>query len=164
MKSKPRLFHSSRFLSLTRLLPLTLVFGSLIGCDQLGSTFGVETPAHKTARLEAEGKAVGGGCRQSGRAIEDCYSIYNWLPKDAVFAGWLEMDGYMRINKLETIPPLLPPAPPPETGKKKKKANAEEPGEGDNAASAPAGPIPVPAPAPEQPTPETPAAPAPSQP
>lgn len=35
---------------------------------------GLENPAAKAAKDEADaGKAVGGACRQSGRAIEDCY-------------------------------------------------------------------------------------------
>ncbi|MDR1848459.1 MAG: hypothetical protein LBQ75_00280 [Zoogloeaceae bacterium] len=158
-----------------------LVLGGLVGYDQFGggSVFG----ARKAARLEAEGNAVGGGCRQSGRAIEDCYSIYTWLPKEAVFDGWLEMDVYMRENNLVTIPPLLPPAQPPapppapvapeppkkpETSKKKKRSSAKEEAEEAEeaekkaAAAAPApavtpAPVPLPVytppPAPSTPTP-----------
>lgn len=96
---------------------------ALAGCEQLGQQLGLEDPAKKEAVQEAEGKAVGSGCRQSGRAIEDCYSIYSWLPKSAVFAGWREMDAYMRENQLETIAPQLPPPENP-TLKKRKKAVA----------------------------------------
>lgn len=99
------------------------------GCDQLSNKMGLEDPAKKEARLDAEGKAVGGGCRHSGRAIEDCYAIYTWLPKESVFTGWREMDEYMRSNNLETVAPQLPPPPPPDTGKKKKKAPAPLPEE-----------------------------------
>ncbi|MBK7900663.1 MAG: hypothetical protein KA603_01435 [Azonexus sp.] len=98
----------------------------LSACDQIGQKLGLEDPTKKEAQQEAEGKAVGSACRQSGRAIEDCYSIYSWLPKAAVFAGWREMDSYMRDNKIETVEPQLPPPEPP--GKKKKKA-AEAPAE-----------------------------------
>lgn len=101
-------------------LPLILI--SLAGCDQVNQKLGLEDSAAKDARLEPEGKAVGGACRQSGRAIEDCYSIYNWLPKAAVFAGWREMDEYMRQNQIETVAPQLPPPEPPGPKKKKKKA------------------------------------------
>lgn len=101
-------------------LPLILI--SLAGCDQVNQKLGLEDPAKKEARLEAEGKAVGSACRQSGRAIEDCYSIYNWLPKAAMFAGWREMDEYMRQNQIETVIPQLPPAEPPGAKKKKKKS------------------------------------------
>lgn len=98
----------------------------LSGCDQLESKLGIEDAAAKAAKQDAEGKAVGGACRQSGRAIEDCYSLYNWLPKAAVFAGWREMDAYMRDNKLETVKPVLPPPPPPEDPKAKKKKKAAD--------------------------------------
>lgn len=98
----------------------------LSGCDQLESKLGIEDAAAKAAKQDGEGKAVGGACRQSGRAIEDCYSLYNWLPKASVFAGWREMDAYMRDNKLETVKPVLPPPPPPEDPKAKKKKKAAD--------------------------------------
>ena len=103
----------------TSLLILALL--TLSGCDQVAQKMGMEDPAKKEARLEPDGKAVGSGCRQSGRAIEDCYAIYSWLPKSAVFAGWREMDEYMRENKLETIVPQLPPPEGPGGARKKKK-------------------------------------------
>lgn len=111
-------------------IAITILAAPLLlgGCDQVQSKLGIEDQAAKTAKLEAEGKAVGGACRQSGRAIEDCYSVYYWLPKDAVYGGWREMDVYMRENQIQTIAPTLPPAPPPEDPKKKKtkkKADAE---------------------------------------
>lgn len=109
----------------TRSALLLCALTLLAGCDQLGQKLGLEDPAKKEARTEAEGKAVGSACRQSGRAIEDCYSIYNWLPKAAIYAGWREMDAYMRENNIETVAPQLPPAEPPSNIKKKKKA-AEE--------------------------------------
>lgn len=108
----------SRFLLPLLLLPLT-------ACDQVSMKLGLEDTAKKEARLEPEAKAVGSACRQSGRAIEDCYSIYHWLPKAGVFAGWREMDAYMRDNNLETIAPQLPPPEPPGP-KKKKKATTPE--------------------------------------
>jgi hypothetical protein len=89
----------------------------------------LEDPAKKEALQEGEGKAVGSACRQSGRAIEDCYSIYNWLPKAPIYSGWREMDVYMRENQLETIAPQLPPPEPPPTKKKKKAAPAPAEGE-----------------------------------
>ena len=92
-------------------------------CDQVSQKLGLEDPTKKEARLEPEAKAVGSACRQSGRAIEDCYSIYNWLPKAGIYAGWREMDEYMRENKLETVAPQLPPPEPPGTKKKAKKSN-----------------------------------------
>ena len=57
------------------------------------------------ARREAEGKAIGGACRHAGRAIEDCYGLNRKADKAAVFAGWREMNDYMRENKVETVVP-----------------------------------------------------------
>lgn len=112
-----------------------LLAGSLAGCEQVQNKLGIEDPAAKLAKLEAEGKAIGSACRQSGRAIEDCYSVYTWVPKAAVFGGWREMDSYMRENKLEIVEPVLPPAPPPpEPVKKKPKKKAADAEGGDKAA------------------------------
>lgn len=85
----------------------------LSGCDLIKQRMGIVDQAEKAAQSEAEGRAVGGACRQSGRAIEDCYSIYSWLPKAAIYDGWRDMDAYMRDNKLETVEPQLPPVAPP---------------------------------------------------
>ena len=97
---------------------------SLPGCDMIQQKMGLENPAAKAAKVEADGKAVGGACRQSGRAIEDCYSIYSWLPRAAIYDGWRDMDAYMRDNKLETIAPQLPPPAPPALPAPKKKKTA----------------------------------------
>lgn len=98
---------------------------ALNACDQIGQKLGLEDPAKKEARMEPEAKAVGSACRQSGRAIEDCYSIYGWLPKAGIYAGWREMDEYMRENKLETVAPQLPPPEPPGAKRKAKKDTTE---------------------------------------
>ena len=97
---------------------------SLPGCDMIQQKMSLENPAAKAAKHEADGKAVGGACRQSGRAIEDCYSIYSWLPRAAIYDGWRDMDAYMRDNKLETIAPQLPPPAPPALPAPKKKKTA----------------------------------------
>ena len=122
-----------------RILLLALSVIVLPGCDQVAGKLGLEDPAAKAAKNDAEGKAVGSACRHSGRAIEDCYSIYSWLPKASIYGGWREMDEYMRENKLETIAPQLPPPEPP--GSKKKRAapaeaEAAATKEGDTAAPA----------------------------
>ena len=80
----------------------------LTGCDQLG----LDTPAKVAERKLAEAKAVGSACRHAMRAIEDCYVLNPKADKSAVFAGWREMDEYMRENKLEGVTPVVPrPAP-----------------------------------------------------
>ena len=105
---------------------IAIALFTLTGCDQVNQKLGLEDTGKKEAKLEAEGKAVGSACRHSGRAIEDCYAIYSWLPKASVFEGWREMDTYMRDNKIETIVPLLPPPEAPGNAKKKKKLAADE--------------------------------------
>lgn len=102
-----------------RYLPFLFPLLLLSGCEQVNSLLGLEEQAKKEAQLEADGRAVGGGCRQSGRAIEDCYAIYSWLPKSAVYTGWRDMDTYMRENNIETIEPQLPPVEPPGTRKRR---------------------------------------------
>ena len=77
---------------------------TLAGCDQLG----IETPQKAAERQLAEAKAIGGACRHAMRAIEDCYTLNPKADKSAVFAGWREMDEYMRENKLEGIAPVVP--------------------------------------------------------
>jgi hypothetical protein len=76
---------------------------ALAGCDQLG----IESASAVAARKEAEGKAIGGACRHAARAIEDCYELNRKADKAAVFAGWRDMNDYMRENKIEPVPPQL---------------------------------------------------------
>ena len=78
---------------------------TLMGCDMLG----VESASSMAARREAEGKAIGGACRHAGRALEDCYAMNRKADKAAVFAGWREMNDYMRENKVETVSPQVVP-------------------------------------------------------
>ena len=73
------------------------------GCDQLG----IESASALAARKEADGKAVGGACRHAGRAIEDCYALNRKADRAAVYAGWREMNEYMRENKLEPVVPQI---------------------------------------------------------
>lgn len=77
----------------------------LAGCDMLG----IESASQAAARREAEGKAVGAGCRHAARSVEQCYALNKRADKAAVFAGWKEMSEYMAENKIEAMPP--PPEP-----------------------------------------------------
>ena len=87
--------------------PLTLASLLLLaGCEKLG----IESVETAAARRDAEGRAVGGACRHAGRAIEDCYILNKRADKAAVFAGWREMNDYMRENKLEAVMPQLSPS------------------------------------------------------
>jgi hypothetical protein len=82
-----------------RLLVAGVLLG-LAGCDLLG----LESASDIAARKEAEGKAVGGACRHAARSIEECYEQNKRADKAAVFAGWREMNDYMRENNLEAMP------------------------------------------------------------
>lgn len=88
---------------------LFLAFLLLTGCDQIYQRLGLEDIEKKEATQDGEGRAVGSACRQAGRAIEDCYSIYYWLPKASIFAGWRDMNDYMQSNDLKVVVPVLPP-------------------------------------------------------
>lgn len=98
---------------------------SLLGCDQLG----IESPSKAAERQQADAKAVGSACRHALRAIEDCYTLNPKADKAAVFGGWREMDEYMRENKLDGIPPVVPR---PATAASKPKAKKVDPDEEDS--------------------------------
>ena len=59
------------------------------------------------------------------RAIEDCYILNPKAVKASVYAGWREMDEYMRENKLEGVTPVVP-RPDPAAAKKKPAASAPD--------------------------------------
>jgi hypothetical protein len=122
---------------------LSLAAALLAGCDMLG----IESASAIAAQREAEGKAIGGACRHAGRAIEDCYALNRKAEKAAVFAGWREMNDYMRENKIEPVAPQLtaptevakaPPAEAPAEEPKKPAAKPE--GKGEKAGDKPARP------------------------
>ena len=75
----------------------------LAGCDMLG----IDSPEKMAAAREADGKAIGGACRHAGRAIEDCYALNKKADRAAVFAGWRDMNDYMRENKIDAVQPQL---------------------------------------------------------
>jgi len=90
-------------MSRRRPLLLLAILSTLAGCDQLG----LEPASVTAARVEADGKAVGAACRHGGRAIEDCFTLNKRVDKAAIYAGWREMDDYMRENKLQVVEPTL---------------------------------------------------------
>jgi len=103
-------------------LALLAAAALLGGCDQLG----IESPGKAAALRESEGKAVGGACRHAGRAIEDCYTLNKKADKAAVFAGWRDMNDYMRENKIEAVAPVIPTqvAKPPKPDGEEEVADA----------------------------------------
>lgn len=90
------------------LFPLSLTL-LLAACDIPGLG-----PDPRTLQKEADGKAIGGACRYSVRSIEDCYAMNEEASRAAVFAGWKEMDQYMRDNKVEGVPSKAVAASKPE--------------------------------------------------
>ncbi|WP_240668464.1 hypothetical protein [Piscinibacter defluvii] len=86
-----------------RFLFVPLVLAALAGCDVLG----IDSPEKVAAVREADGKAIGGACRHAGRAIEDCYALNKKADRAAVFAGWREMNDYMRENKIDEVRPQI---------------------------------------------------------
>lgn len=109
-------------------LPIALLAALfLAGCERLG----IETPELLAQRKEAEGKAIGAACRHAARAIEDCYTLNKKADKAAVFAGWREMNDYMRENQIEPVAPQIARADPAA-----KPASAAEDG-GEDAADKP---------------------------
>ncbi|MEO8804827.1 MAG: hypothetical protein ABI433_02005 [Burkholderiaceae bacterium] len=92
-----------------RLALTAVVFATalLAGCDVVVGALGIESPEKVAAMREAEGKAIGGACRHAGRAIEDCYVLNRKAEKASVFAGWRDMNDYMRENKIEPVAPQV---------------------------------------------------------
>ena len=82
---------------------LLLCTAALAGCDMLG----VDSAEKLAAAREADGRAIGGACRHANRAIEDCYSLNKKADKASVFAGWRDMNDYMRENKIEPVVPQI---------------------------------------------------------
>lgn len=120
----------------TALISILLAATALSGCDLFGDS------AEKIAAAkEAEGKAVGGACRHAGRAIEDCYALNKKADKASVFAGWRDMNDYMRENKIDAVPPQVvatKSAEPKGEAKPEAKAGAEPAADGAAAEKRPA--------------------------
>ncbi|MDZ5458898.1 hypothetical protein [Azohydromonas lata] len=90
-----------------RLSLLLPVLVALAGCEPLG----IESAGAVAHKRESEGKAVGAACRHAGRAIEDCFTLNRKADKAAVYAGWREMNDYMRENNIQVVAPQLTPTP-----------------------------------------------------
>ncbi|CAN5869009.1 hypothetical protein BH11PSE12_BH11PSE12_07020 [soil metagenome] len=95
------LTRSSRYLRL--LSVCSLLLGLLAGCERLG----LADPAKDAAIKESDARATGSACRHAGRAIEDCYALNPDAARAAVYAGWKEMNDYMRENKIEEVKPEI---------------------------------------------------------
>ncbi len=107
-----------------RLAPLLLTLAPLwlAGCDMLG----IEPASQVAARREADGRAIGAGCRHAARSVEQCYALNRRAERAAVFAGWKEMNEYMAENKIEAVPPAPEPV---ESAKEAAEAESADSGE-----------------------------------
>ncbi len=96
-----------------------LVVGALLaGCDK-GDTN--KDADRELSIKEGNARATGGACRHAGRALEDCYILNPASDRASVFAGWKDMNDYMRENKMEEVKPLLEPPKPPSADSKNKR-------------------------------------------
>jgi hypothetical protein len=94
----------------------------LAGCDMVKDRMGLPD----RARVQAEGKAIGGACRHAGRGLEDCYRLNPQAGKADIFAGWKEMNEYMIKNNMQAVPPeLAAEAKPQAKPKPEPKAEAK---------------------------------------
>jgi len=74
-----------------------IVLSSLLaGCD-LDALISGNMPT-------ADAQATGAACRHVMRSVEECHSRNPTASRAAIYAGWKEMDQYMRENKLEGMP------------------------------------------------------------
>jgi hypothetical protein len=104
-------------ITLRKLLLSVLIAGStlLAACGEKADP--TQSDEYKaTAKKEADAKATGGACRHAGRGIEDCYTLNPSADRASVFAGWKDMNDYMRENKMESVKSEVeaPAAPEPE--------------------------------------------------
>jgi hypothetical protein len=115
--------------TLVRILAVSGVL-LLAACDKIPGM----GPDPRVAQREEEAKAIGGACRYALRGLEDCYTLNPKAAKASVYAGWKDMDAYMRENKLEGTPSVLGKAEKPERTEKSTEIETEtrEPASGRN--------------------------------
>src|SRR5574344_1954071 len=104
MLTMPHTLSPYFFRTLPVLASLTLLTGCLEQVPGLG-------PPPKVLDKQKEDRAIGSACRYAMRSIEDCYVLNPKAAKNDVFAGWKEMDAYMREHKIEGVPSVLTPPP-----------------------------------------------------
>ena len=124
--------HRKPALPVVRLLAAAAAVLLLSGCDKIPGL----GPDPRIAQREEEAKAIGGACRHALRGLEDCYTLNPKSGKAAIFAGWKEMDSYMRENKLEGTPSVLGKAEKPAREKPPRTEDIEtEPRDSDSGRS-----------------------------
>ncbi|MBP8813744.1 MAG: hypothetical protein KBE25_05700 [Laribacter sp.] len=102
-----------------RALFLLSVSTLLAGCNWIGNVTGLNSEANQ---------AIGAGCRQTGRSLEECYIRHPDADRAQIFAGWKQMNEYMSKHELPTMNPPVDPAPPkPEVKKAEAKPTVMQP-------------------------------------
>ncbi|MCZ2103612.1 MAG: hypothetical protein OZ923_05055 [Comamonadaceae bacterium] len=104
----PLIVPFSRTLWWARAALVGVTLLTLAGCDIPGLG-----PDPRIVQRDAEAQAIGGACRHAMRGLEDCYTLNPKAPKAQIYAGWKQMDQYMRENKVEGVPSVLTLAPRP---------------------------------------------------
>ena len=105
--------RSGRVRTVAALLACSALLG---GCDMLG----IDTPAKQAARREADGRAIGAGCRQTQRSLEDCYAANPGRPRRRSLpagAKWTSTCG-------KTTSPRCPPPRRPRSNRPNPPARA----------------------------------------
>ncbi|MEW9899446.1 hypothetical protein ABWL39_12545 [Chitinivorax sp. PXF-14] len=103
-------------MNLLRPLLLIAALLSLAGCDQFNNLLN---------KQQREAKAVGAGCRLSGRSLEDCYKRNLRASRADIYAGWREMHDYMMQKKIDNITPSADGAQPAEEAAPAKESDKE---------------------------------------
>jgi len=73
----------------------------------------------------ADAQATGAACRHVMRSVEECHSRNPTASRAAIYAGWKEMDQYMRENKLEGMTAVPSPGRKPDAGNETAADEAE---------------------------------------
>lgn len=78
--------------------------GLITACDRGDASKDAE---RELSIKEGDARATGSACRHAGRALEDCYKLNPESGRASVFAGWRDMNDYMRENKMEEVKPTI---------------------------------------------------------
>ena len=113
-------YSQTRFAALSALSMLALLC-VLTGCDKGDSN---KEADRDLSIKEGDARATGSACRQAGRALEDCYTLNPESDRASVFAGWKDMNDYMRENKIEDVKPVIErPKPAASTSETKDRSS-----------------------------------------
>ena len=64
---------------------------------------GIESARRMAASARPTARPSAAPAAMPARSVEDCYALNSKADRAAVFAGWREMNDYMRENKIEAV-------------------------------------------------------------